>query len=116
MKCVLCIHYLVQFKKSETQIKTLIDSESEVNAIHPTFVKELGVPIRLTNVETQKIDGIMLNTYGIVVVAFLVTDKVNQVRFFEKTFLVANVSPEKVFRMLFLTLSNADIDFLDPKL
>ena len=51
-----------------------------------------------------------------VVAAFLVTDKVNQVKFFEKIFLVANVSPEVVFRILFFTLSNADIDFLNWKL
>ena len=43
------------------------------------------------------------------------TDKVNQVRFFEETFLMANVSPEVVFGMLFLTLSGADVDFLNWK-
>ena len=46
-----------------------------------------------------------------VVVAFSVTDKANRVRFFEETFLVANVSPEVVLGMLFLTLSGADVDF-----
>ena len=30
------------------------------------------------------------------------TDKANRVRFFEKTFLVANISPEVVLGMLFL--------------
>ena len=44
------------------------------------------------------------------------TDKANQVRFFEETFLVANVSPKVVFGMLFLTLSGVDIDFLDQEL
>ena len=47
-----------------------------------------------------------------VVTAFSVINKANQVRFFEKTFMVANVSPKIVLRMLFLTLSSADIDFL----
>ena len=37
-------------------------------------------------------------------------DKANQVRFFEETFLVANVSPEIVFRIPLLTLSGANID------
>ena len=64
----------------------------------------------------QKIDGIMLDTYGIVVAVFLVMDKVNQIRFFEKTFLVANVSPKVVFRMPFLILSGANIDFSDWEL
>ena len=53
----------------------------------------------------------MLDTHGIVVAAFSVVDKANRVRFFEETFLVANVSPKVVFGMPFLTLSNADVDF-----
>ena len=58
----------------------------------------------------------MLDIYKIVVAAFLVTNKANRVRFFEETFLMANVSLEVVFRILFFTLSGADIDFLDQKL
>ena len=117
MERVSCIHYPVQFKgTNETQVQALIDSGSEVNAIHPTFVKELGLPIRPTDVGAQKIDDTTLDTYGMVVAAFLVIDKANRVRFFEETFLVANVSPEVVFGMLFLTLSGADVDFLDREL
>ena len=43
-------------------------------------------------------------------------DKANRVRFFEETFLVANVSPKVVLEMLFLTLSVVNNDFLDWKL
>ena len=46
------------------------------------------------------------------VTAFSVTNKANRVRFFEKTFLLAHISPEVVFGMLFLTLSSANVDFL----
>ena len=108
-----CIHYSVQFKKdtSKAQIQALIDSGSEVNAIHLTFVKQLGLPIKPTDVGAQKIDRTTLDTYGMVVVAISVEDKANQVKFFEETFLVANVSPEVVLGMLFLTLSGADVDF-----
>ena len=44
------------------------------------------------------------------------TDKENRVRFFEETFLMANVSPEVVLGMSFLTFSSADVDFLDWEL
>ena len=46
------------------------------------------------------------------VAAFSVIDKANRVKSFEKTFLVANVSSDVVFGMLFLTLSGVNIDFL----
>ena len=54
----------------------------------------------------------MLDTIGMVVAAFLVTYKVNQIRLFEENFLVANITPEVVLEMLFLILSSADVDFL----
>ena len=101
---------------SKAQIQTLIESGSEVNGIHPTFAKQLGFHIRLTNVGAQKIDGTTLDTYGIVVVAFLVEDEVNQVRCFKKIFLVANVSLEVVLGISFLTLSSVDVDFSGQEL
>lgn len=94
----------------------LFDSGSKVNVIHPAFAKELGLSIKPMDIRVQKIDGIILNTYGIVIAAFLLTDKANWEKFFEETFLVVNISPEIVFGILFLTLSNADIDFLNQKL
>ena len=50
------------------------------------------------------------------IVAFSVTDQANKVRFFEETFVVANVSLDMVFGMLFLTLSGADVDFSKKEL
>ena len=93
----------------------MIDSRSEVNAIYLIIINELGLSIRPTDFGMQKIDGTILDTYEILVTAFSMADKTNRVRFFEKTFLVANVSPEIVFRMTFLTLSNVNVDFLDWK-
>ena len=51
-----------------------------------------------------------------VVTAFSMTDQADRVRFFEETFLVANVSPDVVLGMPFLTLSGADVDFPKRKL
>ena len=109
---VLCIHYLVQLKDTDkTPVQALIDSGSKVNAIHPFFVKQLCLPIKPTDVGAQKIDGTTLDTHGMIVAAFSVVDKTNRIRFFEKTFLVFNISPEIVLGMSFLTLSSADVDF-----
>ena len=104
-----CIHYPINFRKKS--VSALFDLGNKVNAVHPAFAKELGLPIRPIDVGVQKINSTTLDTFGIVVVTFLITDKANQVRFFEETFLVANVSLEVVFGMPFLTLSGADVDF-----
>ena len=97
-------------------MSALLDSGSEVNAIHSTLAQELKLPIRPMDIRAQKIDDTMLDTFRIVVTAFSITNKANQVRFFKEIFLVANVSPKVVFKMLFLTLSGADVDFLGWKL
>ena len=54
----------------------------------------------------------MLDIFEMVVTAFSVRNKVNWVKFFKETFLMANVSPEIVLGMPFLTLSDANVDLL----
>ena len=58
-------------------MQALIDSESEVNAMYLSFAKQLGLPVRPTDVGAQKIDSSTLDTHGMVVTAFSVIDKAN---------------------------------------
>ncbi len=46
-----------------------------------------------------------------IVSTFSVLDKDSKKKFFENSFLLADVKPEIVFGMPFLTISNADINF-----
>ncbi len=46
-----------------------------------------------------------------VVSTFFLSDKDGKERFFEERFLLADVSPDIVLGMPFLTMSNADVDF-----
>ena len=97
-------------------ILALFDSGCKVHVIYLTFAKELDLSIRPIDVEAQKINGTMLDTFGMVISAFSVMNKANQVKFFEKTFLVANVSLEIVLEILFLILSGANVNFYGRKL
>lgn len=72
--------------------------------------------MRLKTAGVQKIDGIRLDTTKMIVVTFSMMDKANRVKFFKETFMIVNVSLEVVFRIFFLTLSNANIDFFDCEL
>ena len=65
------------------------------------------------DVYIQKIDSFILATFDIAIAAFLINDKDGIVRFFEKTFLLANISLDVIFEMLFLTLKNTDVRFLE---
>ena len=110
-----CIRYPITFRKKSVLMLVLFDLSSEFNAIYLTFAQELGLSIKPTDVRVQKIGGTTLDTFGIVVIAFLIIDKVNRIKFFKKTFFIANVSPKIVFEMLFLTLNDANVNFLGQK-
>ena len=106
-----CIQYPIDFRKKS--MLAFFVSGNKVNTIYLIFAKKLCLPIRAIDIEAKKIDGITLDTFGIVVAAFSMMNKANQVRFFEKNFLVTNVNLEIVFGMLFLTLSSTNVVFLD---
>lgn len=69
---ILCIYYLVWFRKDKDTIQALIDSDSKVNAMLPAYTKKLGLQIWETDVGTQKIDESTLSTFGIVITGFQV--------------------------------------------
>ena len=101
---------MVQFQEGQL-IRALIDSGSEVNAITPAYATKLGLTPQTTSVGAQKIDGLSLQTYGMVSVRFSLQNSRERVRFFEETFLLANTSIEVILGMPFLSLSNADVEF-----
>ncbi len=86
-----CILYLVTFKN---QTKALLNSRSKVNVISQAFAQQLGFKICKTNVGVQKIDGTTLKTYGMVVSIFSMSDKDGRERFFEGSFLLADIKPD----------------------
>ena len=97
-------------------MRALIDSGSKVNVMQPAYATKLGLYARKINVSAQKIDGSYLNTFGIVIADCLVKNKLGRVRFFQKTFLLANISLEVVLEMAFLTFNKADIWFIEQEL
>ena len=75
------------------------------------FVSQLGLKIWKTNVGAQKIDGTILETHEMIVSIFSLSDKDSRERFFEENFLLADVKPDIMLKILFLTMSNVDVDF-----
>ena len=82
----------------------------------PVYAAKLGLKVRKTDIGAQKIDSSNLITFGMVLADFQVEDKLRRARFFQKTFLLTNISAELVLSMLFLILSNANIQFIEKEL
>lgn len=98
---VLCIYYLFFFKKDCAEIQALIYSSSKVNAIAPAYAAKLGLKIWLIDVKTKRIHGSILETFGMVPASFQAKDKLGQLRFFQKTFLIADTNVAGILNMLF---------------
>ncbi len=79
--------------------------------MNQAFTYQLVVKVCKTDVGTQKIDGTILETHAIVVSAFSMSNKDNREKIFEESFLLTDVKPDIVFGMLFLTMSNVNVDF-----
>ena len=79
--------------------------------MNPDYTQKLGLKIQKDIVETKKIDGSTLETFEIVIINFQVENKASRSRFFQKTFLVANIKFEVILEMLFLKISNVNILF-----
>ena len=79
--------------------------------MNPAFFWKLGFHIRKTNIGTQKIDSSTFETFRIVIADFQIKDKGDRLRFFQKTFLVADTKFKVILRMPFLKISNANVAF-----
>ena len=121
LEWVPCIQYPVQLYRKNNEdkdknLRALIGSGSEVNAMYPVYVTKLGLRIRKIDVGAQKIDRSYLDTFWIIIADCSVKNKLKRVRFFQEIFLLANISLEMVLGMFFLILSKADIRFAEREL
>ena len=56
-----CIFYPMQFRKDKSKnVLTLLDFESEVNAMTPSYSAQLGLKVQNTNIGAQKINWSLL--------------------------------------------------------
>lgn len=79
----------------------LIASRNKINEINLAYAARLSFQVQKTYVGNQKIDSFSLNPYSSVIAAFQVFDKLGCLQFFQKMFLVANMSMKIIFGMLF---------------
>ena len=79
--------------------------------MNPDYAQKLGFKIWKTNVGAQKIDGSALETFEMIIADFQIENKASRLRFFQETFLVANIKFEVILEMFFLKISNTDVSF-----
>ncbi len=79
----------------------------------PAYTTKLGFSARKTSMGVQKIDGLLLETYGMASASFSLLYSLGRVRFFEEIFLLPNTNMEVFLKMPFLSFNNADVEFAE---
>lgn len=74
----------------------MINFGSKVNAITLAYALKLNLKVRSTDVGAQKIDDSTFKIFEIVLANFQIENKLKRVRFFQKSFLLADMSMEVV--------------------
>lgn len=114
---ILCIYYLFcVYNDKKNKVKALINSKNKVNAITLIYVAKLCLKICYTNVKAQKIENFSLEIFKMVLANFKVENKQSHIWYFQKTFLLADVSLKMILEIFFFILSNANIFFQEKKL
>lgn len=84
-----------------------------MNVIQLCYPKQPDFRIRKTDINSQKIDDICLETFGMIIAILHVEDKAEKSWYFEETFLLTDISMSVALSMSFLILSNVEINILD---
>ena len=65
------IYYSMQLQKDKGKdVLALLNSRSKANAMTPAYAAKLGLKVRKTDVDAQKIHNSLQETYGMVIAAF----------------------------------------------
>lgn len=79
---VLYIYHLFCFQKDYYETKAFIDLSSKINVITPAYAAKLSFKVQKTDIEAQKIDSSIFDTFEMVLAKFQVEDKLGRVWFF----------------------------------
>lgn len=111
---VLYIYYLLRFRKDKkNKVQLLNNSGNKVNMMTPVYALKLGPKVCHTDIKALKINSSTFKTFKILLTSFQAKNKLKQARFFQETFLFANLSVEVVLKMPYLTFNKANVSFLD---
>lgn len=75
------------------------------------YTFKLGLKTYPINIKAQKIDSFTLKIFEIILNSFWVENKFRKTWFFQKIFLLTNISIKVILKILFLSFSNANIEF-----
>lgn len=89
---------------------------NEISTMIPAYILKLGFQIRHIDVKTPTMKSSICKTFRIVLTSFQIEDKLEKIKFFQKVFLLINLSIEIVLKMFFFIFNKRNIYFLKKQL
>ena len=77
------------------------------------FTYKLNLRVCKSKISAQKINNLKLNTFDVVITLFFIKNKEKRCCILEKTFLLADINMNISLGILFFTVSNVKIDFVN---
>lgn len=102
-------------KNQADKVKALLNFDSKISVITPVYIAKLGLTTQKITVGAQKIDGLVQETYSIVLARFLLQDSLERVWFFEETSMLIDTSLKVVSKIPFFSFSKAVVEFAKLK-
>ena len=113
MDSIFISNTLVLNAKGKTKtFSALADSGAEANIINRLSAQKMGLPVLNTNIGLSAIHGEAVKTYGMHYIEFQQEDEQGRVRYFQDTFLAADIDTRMILGMPWLTIANPDIDWV----
>lgn len=97
-------------------IKAFLDLSSKINAMTLAFVLKLNFGVYYIDIRAPKIPGYISKTFKIVFASYQVKKKLGHIQYFQKTFLLNDISIEIMLKMTFLVFSSVKIPFVEKKI
>ena len=113
LETVKCITWNMKLNKGNEEVLALLDSGSEANLISRGYASQLPLKIMDTSWGLATINKQQISTQGMVIAGFEITDSLNHTRYFEETFLIADIPQPVILGMPFLKLGDSDVSWME---
>ena len=98
-------------KAKNKMLKTLLNSENEINLINWAIIKQLELFSFFINEKACDIANTKLKTFEIHFLIVIIIDKNDNQRFFEEFFLKISINEDLIFDILWLKLIISNVDW-----
>lgn len=111
LETVKCITWNIKLNQGKEKVPAPLDSGSKANLISQAYATQFPLKIIDTSWGLATINKQQISTQDMVIAGFEITDSADHTRWFEETFLIADISQQVVLGTPFLKLGDPNMSW-----